>query len=75
MQKFNFEDESYWQLLMGVTGNVESGQGKFFTPTFNCHISCNGGVTKKKEVQHAKKTRVPQSSKKDRIPKEEEEET
>ena len=61
---------------MGVTGNVESGQGKFFTPTFNCHISCKGGGggTKKKEVQHTKKTRIPESSGKDKIPKEEGEE-
>ena len=50
-------------------GNIESGQRKFFTPTFNCHISCKGGYKKKKkkEVQHTKKTRIPKSSEKVRI--------
>ena len=37
-----------------------------FTPTFNCHVSCKGGSYKKKEVQHAKKTRIPKSNGKDR---------
>ena len=29
LPKLNFKEESYWQLLMGVTGNVKSGWRKF----------------------------------------------
>ena len=48
--------------------------GEVFTPTFNYHVPCKGGggrgSYKKKEVQHAKKTRIPKSSGKDKTLKE-----
>ena len=44
---FNFIRKSYWQLLMGVMGNVKSGWG-CFTQTFNCHVPCKEGKLQKK---------------------------
>jgi len=44
------------------------GRRSFVLQTFNCHVSYKGGVTRKKKkrkvVQHAKKTRMPKSSRK-----------
>ena len=56
--------------------------GEVFTPTFNCHVPCEGGggrgsykkrKRKKEEVQHAMKNMIPESNGKDRTLKEEEE--
>ena len=52
------------------------GKGSFSLQhsTATSRVKGGGGVTKKKEVQHTKKTRIPESSGKDKIPKEEGEE-
>ena len=59
LSKFNFKEESYWQLLIEGTGNVESGQGKSFTPTFNCHVSRKEGVTKGEKCNTQRKLGYP----------------
>ena len=46
--------------------------GEVFTQTFNCHVLCKRGKLQK-EVQHAKKTRILEDSRKSRILREEEE--
>ena len=58
---------------MGVTGNVKSGWGKFSLKHSTAMFLANGGSYKKKKVQHAKKTRIPKNSGKDRTLKEEKE--
>ena len=48
--------------------------GGIFTPKINCHVPCKGGEfspKKKKKVRHAKKTKIPESSEKDRTLKKE----
>ena len=60
-------------VINGSYGEREKWVGEVFTLTFNCHVSCKGGSYEKREVQHAKKTRIPKSSRKDRTLKEEEE--
>ena len=72
-QNFIFKEEIYWQLLMGVKGNVKSGWTKFSLQHSIATFPVKGGVTKKEEVQHTKKTRIPKNSGKDRTLKEEEE--
>ena len=60
---------------MGVTRNVRSGWGSFHSNIQLPHPVQGGGGRgsyKKKEVQHAKKTRIPKSSGKDKTLKEEE---
>ena len=60
---------------MGVMGDMKSGWGKFSLQHSTAMSRAKGGVWgsyKKKEVQHAKKTRIPESSGKDRTLKEEE---
>ena len=64
LPKFYFKEESYWQLLMGVTRYVESAQGKFFTPTFNYHVSCKEGVTKGEKCNTQRKLGYPKVERK-----------
>ena len=59
-------------VINGSYGGHEKWLGEVFTPTFNCHVSCKWGSYKKKKVQHAKKTRILESSGKDKTLKEEE---
>ena len=54
LPKFNFKEESYWQLLMGVTGNVKSGWRKFSLQHSTAMPRAKGESYKKKEVQHTK---------------------
>ena len=73
-QNLIFKEESYWQLLMGVMGNVRSGWGNFHSKNQLPRSVQRGGVIpkkKKKKVQHAKKTKIPESSGKDRTLKKE----
>ena len=48
-KKFNFKEESYWQLLMSY-GEREKWVEEVYTPKFNFHIPCEGGELQKKEV-------------------------
>ena len=54
-------------------GEREKWMGEVFTQTFNCHVPGKRGELPKKKVQHAKKTRIPKNSGKDRTLKEEKE--
>ena len=64
-QNLIFKEESYWQLLMGVMGNVRSGWGNFHSKNqLPCSVQKGGSYQKK--VQHAKKTKIPESSGKDK---------
>ena len=49
---------------MGVTGYVESAQGKFFTPTFNYHVLCKEGVTKGEKCNTQRKLGYPKVERK-----------
>jgi len=49
-------------VINGSYGEREKWVEEVFTLKFNCHILCKGRELQKKEVQHAKKTRIPKSS-------------
>ena len=48
-KKFNFKEESYWQLLMGVTGNVKSGWRKFTLQNSTTTSRAKGGSYKRRK--------------------------
>ena len=49
LPKFNFKEESYWQLLMGVMGNVKSGWSKFSLQISTATSHAKGGSYKKRK--------------------------
>ena len=58
-QNLIFKEESYWQLLMGVMGNVRSGWGNFHSKNQLPRSVKRGGVIPKKIKKKCNTQRKP----------------